>query len=346
LETWLLPGRVGQLKKQWSITTTGQEVCARQAAPVVAGGRLYLAGRESLGAYDAQTGAKIWSHPYADPMDMRTPLLAVSADTLLVGTSGCQSVSDPDGELLALDTATGAVRWTAHTEAPDETLTVDEGVAVVGGADAGWTATTAFRVTTGRQLWQRPDAMPATGVSARGTLLLTDQNADARPDGAVAVDIRTGGLRWRTARSWSVQAADMTGRWFLVNDPGGALLNVDAATGRTAWTQPALAGPLAVDGRRVYVATPTELLCLAVDTGRISWRRGGYAALLRPVVAGGVLYTVAPKKRLETLDRITGRRLGFTATGKPLDHPVVTGGWLYLTDGTRLRGYTAPGIRR
>jgi hypothetical protein len=29
-------------------------------------------------------------------------------------------------------------------------------------------------------------------------------------------------------------------------------------------------------------------------------------------------------------------------TTKPIDHPVIAGDWLYLTDGTRLRAYTVP----
>jgi outer membrane protein assembly factor BamB len=354
LEAWLLPGRVPQLAKQWSITAKGQEVCARQSAPVVADGRLYLTGRVGLGGYSADTGARIWSRPYPDPMDMFTPLLAVSGDTLLAGTSGCQSTSDPDGDLLALNGATGALRWRVHTEAPDYTLTVDRDVVVVGGSDAGYRATTAFRVDNGKRLWQRVDATPAAGVSAGGTMLLSDYGTASDRTGAVAVDISTGAVRWKTTRSWSVQAADPAGLSFLVRDPDGTLLKVDAATGRIVWTKRGLAGPVAVDAGHVYVAwtapggdkSAAVMLSLAADTGRIVWRRAGYAALLRPVVAGGVLYAVAPKQRLETLDAATGRRLRFTATGQPIDHPVVTGGWLYLTDGTHLRGYTVPGIRR
>jgi outer membrane protein assembly factor BamB len=357
-ESWIVPARLGALAKQWSIAATGREVCARQAAPVVAGGRLFLAGRESLGAYDAGTGKKIWTYPYADPMDTRTPLLAVSGDTLLAGTSGCQSVSDPDGVLLALDAASGKPRWQGSTEAPDQTMVVDRGVAVVSGSDAGWMASTAFRISTGKQIWQRARAMPAAGASAGGTVLLTDYTNAFAAVGARAVDITTGAVRWRTGRIWSARAADPTGRSFLVDDPAGALLRVDAATGRVAWTQPGLAGPLAVDARQVYVArtagaevagarvagTTAELVSLAVGSGRVTWRRGGYQSLLRPVVAGGVLYAVTPQKRLDSLNAATGRVLGFSATDKPADHPVVAGDWLYLTDGSRLGAYTVPRI--
>lgn len=340
-ESRLVPGRIGKLRQQWSIPATGQQVCARQAAPVTDGGAIFLPGRESIGAFDADTGEKIWTYPYADPMDIRTPLLAVYSGTLLVATSGCQSVSDPNGELLALDAATGKLRWRARTEAPDETLTVDAGVAVVAGQNAGWMASTAFSIDTGKQLWERPQTMPAAGVATRHTLLLTSYDTVFRPVGAVAVDLGTGTARWQTGRAWSVRAADYTGRFFLVDDTAGTLLKVNATSGKVAWAKLGLGGPLAVDSGQIYVAAGTDLVSVTA-AGRVVWRRNGSASQLRPVAAGGVVYTVTPQNRLETLNAGDGHRLGFTVGYQPLDHPVINDGWLYLTDGSQLRGYTVP----
>jgi outer membrane protein assembly factor BamB len=213
-------------------------------------------------------------------------------------------------------------------------------VAVVAGHDAGWMATTAFSIVTGGRLWERPRTMPAAGVATRDTLLLTGYDDAFRPDGALAVDLGTGKVRWRTVRKWSVQAADYTGRFFLVDDATGTLLKVHATSGRIAWTRRRLGGPLAADRRRIYVASGTDLVSVTTGSGRDVWRRGGAASMLRPVVAGGVVYTVSPKNRLETLSATTGHRLGFTADNNPVDHPVVDDGWLYLTDGSQLRGYT------
>jgi outer membrane protein assembly factor BamB len=339
-ESRLVPSRVGELRQRWSIPATGTQVCARQAPPVSDGGAIFLPGRESVGAFDADTGEKIWTYPYADPMDTRTPLLAVSSGLLLVATSGCQSVSAPSGELLALDAATGALRWKAQTTVPETSLIVDGGVAVVAGGNAEWMATTAFSVATGRRLWERPLAMPAAGVSALGTALLTVRDTVFRPVGAVAVDIATGGVRWRTGSVWSVRAADDTGRFLLAGDPAGTLLKVDATSGTIAWARRGLGGPLAVDRDQIYVASGTDLVCVTAGSGREVWRQGGFASPGRPVVAGGVVYVVSPKDRLDTLDAANGHRLGFTATNKPVDHPVVDGGRLYLTDGDRLRVYT------
>ncbi|MDT4995255.1 MAG: outer membrane protein assembly factor BamB [Actinoplanes sp.] len=341
-ETGLVPATMDKIAPGWSIAATGTEVCARQSAPVLGGGRLFLTGREGVGGYDGRTGRRLWTFRYADPMDTYTPLLALSGRTLLVASSGCQSASDPDGMLTALDTATGRVRWHLRTDSPDATLIVSRGVVVVGGEDAGGIATTAVNLATGAKLWQRPRAMPANGVSAHGVLLLTTTQITTHDtNGAVAVDIATGRPRWRTGEQWSVLAATPDGTSFLVGDAAGALLKVNARTGTTEWTRPGLAGAIAVDDTHVYVSrVDGEVHCLELGTGRRDWHHTGFHGLLRPVVAGHVLYLVEQGRRLVTRNAATGRALPFVAAGKPIDHAVVAGGRIYLTDGSMLRTYT------
>lgn len=139
-------------------------------------------------------------------------------------------------------------------------------------------ATTAFSIATGRQLWERPQTMPAAGVSTRGTLLLTGYDTVFRPDGAVAVDISTGKVRWQTARAWSVRAGDYTGRFFLVDDQTGTLHKVNARSGKIAWKKRPLSAsrwcpPYRGPGRSLTSSsekTSTE--------GMIPYPRSGYAA--------------------------------------------------------------------
>jgi outer membrane protein assembly factor BamB len=341
-ESRLLPGRLGQLARQWTVAATGTQVCASQSAPVTAGGRIFLTGRESLGAYAAKTGKTLWSFPYADPMDTATPRLAVAGSTVLAATWGCQSQSDPDGDLYALDAATGALRWKAHTDAPDVTLVVDRGVVVVGGEDASDDGTTAFDLVTGKKLWERSAAAATAGVSAAGTLLLTGADQNSSPQSTIAVDITTGKTRWRTDRTWSVLAADPSGKFFLVDDPAGALLEVDAGTGKVVWTHDGLPGPVAADTERAYVAGSTAVVALDLATGHTTWERNRGGTALRPVVAGGVVYVAAKAGRVAALAAATGRPLKLPMTAKSVDHAMLDDGWLYLTDGSTLTAYTIP----
>jgi len=350
-ERSLRPGHLRGLAQRWTIAATGDEVCAHQAAPVIDHGRIFLTGREGLGSYDAGTGHQIWTFPYADPMDVRTPLLAVSPvnrGTLLVATAGCQSASDPDGDLFALDPATGAVRWHQHTDWPDYVLTVDRGAVVVAGADAGSLGSIAFSIATGGQLWQEPYAMPAAGVSAGGRMLLTHYTSAVWPDGATAVDMATGRPLWHSAQPWSVRAADPSGTSFLAGGPRGGLARINAVTGAVLWSQPGLDGPLAVSGRTIFVARSgpePDVISVDLASGRPGWISAGFAGpFARPVVAGGVVYVVSTGERLDMIAVADGRRLGFVAASGPNDHAVVAGGWLYLGDGSTLRAYTVPRI--
>lgn len=221
---------------------------------------------------------------------------------------------------------------------------MDRGVVVVAGEDAGSSTTTAFSLATGRKMWEKPLAIPAAGVSAAGVLLLTRNDHESHEQGALAVDITTGRDRWRTGQDWTVRAADPAGAFFLVNDPSGALLKVAAATGEVAWTRPGLSGAVTVDAERAYVAGEKALVALDLSTGGTSWERAGHGPLLRPVVAGGVLYCVTKATRVQALAAATGRPLELPVRASPADHAVVDDGRLYLTDGSHLTAYAAGAV--
>lgn len=69
-----------------------------------------------------------------------------------------------------------------------------------------------------------------------------------------------------------VRAADYTGRFFLVDDTSGALLKVNATSGKIAWTKRGLGGPLAIDRGRTFVAAGTDLVSVTAG-GRFVWWR-------------------------------------------------------------------------
>lgn len=97
---------------------------------------------------------------------------------------------DPDGDVTALDVATGKVVWHHATDIPIVTLAVDKGVAAISGESPSDELTTiAFRTTDGKVLWRKP-MFSSSGVSADGRLLTTHGNATS------AVAITTGAVLW------------------------------------------------------------------------------------------------------------------------------------------------------
>ena len=81
------------------------------STPTVAGGRVFLTGGldsqvdapHAVRAFDAATGAPAWPAPWTSDTGKNLYLDAVADGLVVVGSS--------DGELVALDAATGAVRW-------------------------------------------------------------------------------------------------------------------------------------------------------------------------------------------------------------------------------------------
>ena len=265
----------------------------------------------------------------ADPDDQITALLAVSGSTLLAATNDCQSQSDPDGTLTAYNVATGAVQWAVHRDAPIYAMIVNTGIAVVTGGDAGSDVATGYRVSNGKQAWNRTGVRTDVAVSAGGRILLT--NVDG--SGAVAVSVATGAKVWSTSQRWSAVAASTDGHRMFVTTPAGDLLDVYGTTGGVAWTAKGMAGAIAVDGSRVYIGHDVNLTALSW-AGKLLWDDTIGFQVGRPVVAGGVLY--APQQGASLL--VMKASNGAFADGNPpyagaIGHAVVVNGRLYVTDG-------------
>jgi outer membrane protein assembly factor BamB len=336
-ETVITAATVGKLRARWSLATAEapEGSCARQAPPVVAGGRLFVTDQVGVGAYDVRDGSRIWVHKFLDPGDTVTPLLAVAGGRLLVGWSGCASQSDPDGDLLALDAATGAQQWTVSQDAPVSTMVVDKGFVAVSGGDAAQSATTVYRVGDGGKVWERAKTAMGTGVAAAGRLLLT-RTEEA---GTESVEIATGAVRWKRADTLSAVAADAAGTRFFATDDTGTLWSLSAHSGRSVWWATDAAGPLATDGRRIYVSRGDKVLALAAGTGGSLWTRPAGGAAGRPVLAGGVLYVTAAGNGLTSLKPSSGGSAGFRTGLEAVGHAVVADGRLYVTDGSTLLMY-------
>ena len=83
------------------------------SAPVAAGGLVYAAAEDrSIAAWDVRTGALRWHY--------QPPATPPAAGLPAVGEGGL-TVSYPDGQLIGLDPATGAVRW--QTKLPEQLAT-------------------------------------------------------------------------------------------------------------------------------------------------------------------------------------------------------------------------------
>jgi outer membrane protein assembly factor BamB len=317
---------IGALTPRWTVTLRKHPggACAGYSAPLAAAGRVIATDQLGISAFDFASGTPAWHYNWPDPLDTETPFLAADSGVLIAATSDCNSQSDPDGMLFAVDLATGRLRWQAKVDAPVFTLAVDKGVAVVSGnSPSDQQMVVAYRVADGHVAWRKPN-YESSGVSANGRLLVTDAHVTS------AVNITTGVPLWTANDVWRAAAATPSSDRFLVTNVS-SLSAVNATTGALMWTAPGATNDLlATDGRRVFRADGGSIEARSMSTGHLLWTRLLPGKLAQPVRAGGLLYLGGP-----ILDPATGALVAPKTTG----NLIITGGRLITANKGSLSSY-------
>ncbi len=245
---------------------------AVETAPAVASGTVYVGGTDgSITALRADTGEKRWTvtaDSYAPELYVGgvegSP--AVTDGKLLVATDAC---------VVALDAATGAVRWRREFPAAGEPTVSGERLYVVD-TDA---VTVALDTASGETVWRTEfEASIDTGnrvapAVAGGRVFL------GTTDCLVALDAETGERRWQFPvdfpRPPSVAVTDTSSTVYVGDDD--TVYALDATDGGERWRETVaspLAGPPVVDGDSVHVTVRDEyggVVALDADTGDRRW---------------------------------------------------------------------------
>ncbi|KHD72335.1 hypothetical protein MB27_38245 [Actinoplanes utahensis] len=324
-ETVINGGSVRRLTQKWQATLRTNESCTGFSAPVLAGGRVHVSDQLGVSAQAADNGKTLWRYGWDDPTDTETPRLAVADGLVIVAGGDCNSQSDPDGSLLALDARTGLPRWKQRLDRPVHSVVVDKNVIVVsGGSPSDEDGITAYAVRDGRALWSRAKALTSE-VSADGTILARATDGSGIITGtSLALSITDGRQRWERRAGWTARAADASR--FYVTDKSGVLSAVGVTDGASGWTATGTGNELiAVDGRRVYRVNGKNIEALDARTGKRVWAVAQKADGRQPVLAGGLLYPGGP-----VLNATDGTVAGPAFTGDLL----VAGGRIHqVTDG-------------
>jgi len=202
-------------------TDRGQE-----ATPLMAGGVLYTTTAWSkVYAFDARTGAKLWSY---DPKVPGQAALHACCDVVNRGPAladGKVFVGTLDGRLIALDAKTGALVWSVQTTDPGLPYTITGAPRVVkgkvlignGGAEYGVRGyVSAYDAASGRLDWR----------------FYTTPNPDGKPDGAASDAVLAGKAKatW-FGEAWKKSGGGGTAWDAIVYDPVTDLLYVGTGNG-------------------------------------------------------------------------------------------------------------------
>jgi outer membrane protein assembly factor BamB len=327
-ETVIDSGRIQKIAKKWQVDLRASgESCSGFGGPVLSGGRVYVSDQLGISAHTVATGAVAWRYDWDDPGDSETPRLAVSDGLVIVAGGDCNSQSDPNGQLLALDAGTGLPRWKQWVDIPIYSAVVDKSIVVVsGGSPSDEDAVLAFHVRDGRPAW-RKNRYLTSGVSANGTILArATDGSEVAAGTSAAIAITTGGVRWTRNADWTAQAATPGSETFLATDKAGTLSSVRVSDGQPGWTT--TSGDftqIAVDRERIYRVSGKDVEAFGVADGKRIWTARQKTDGTQPTTAGGLLYTGAA-----VLNAANGKSTGSDLTGRVIVaggriHQVVTG---------------------
>jgi outer membrane protein assembly factor BamB len=366
-EAWAQPGgnaskspghvELGQgLSRIWTAKVTGANPRARLAAsPVMSDGRIYVVDTTArVTAFDANTGAQIWSNALEIEKDGKPSRFGggVSATgTNVFATNGV-------GDVASLAADTGALVWKKRPAGPLRGApTLSNGNVYVMTQD---NQIYALRQSDGEAQWNEAGPVSASGIfgvgapaAAQGTIIAGYSSGEL-----AAYRYENGRSLWsdtlsRTSMSTSVSTltdidADPVidrGRVFALGK-GGRMASYELVSGQRIWeiNIAGISTPV-TSGEWVFVMTDeARLLCVARSTGKIRWisklqryknekKKKKPISWYGPVLAGGRLvitnshgavWSVAPDEGTATEILDVGNDVSLA--------PIVANNILYILD--------------
>lgn len=299
-----LPAEPTQL---WKIPST-----EGLSSPVVANGRVFHFeaenGKEVLRALDAKTGERIWSaeidETFKDSQGPAGPRNTPVVDGTRVYATSCK------GELQCLDAATGKKIWRANFtndfgalfigergKAPGATRHGNNGsplihgdhlIACVGSTNGA--GIVAFNKTDGKVIWKSLNEEAAYAPPVLLNLAGADQIVAFMVNGLFALSPKDGKLLWsfpmETAFARHVTTPVAHKDIVVVSSHQVGMVGVkiskqgSAFKAEQAWlskdTAMNFASPVAVGSHLFGLGPNANLICVEIETGKLTWSKPGY----------------------------------------------------------------------
>jgi len=306
--------------------------------PALAYGRVFLPTFAGLlVALDADSGKVLWRHA-SGRCAWASPAVAdgLVYQTFLLRPPRCDPARGRAGTLVALDAASGRVRWRVALPPTESSPLVWHGLVYVG----DWSGhVSAFDARTGARRWSIVTQGPV-----KGSVAVADGRAYVGAyDGRLyALDARTGRVLWRTSSrsrlgrrgAFYSTPAIAYGRVYL-GSTDGSVYSFGAVSGKLRWSHRTggyVYGSPAVWRRRILVGSyDGRFYALDAATGRVRWSFAGGAPISGSAsVLGRIVYLSTLGERTFGLDAAIGRELWRFPDGK-YSPMVADGRRLYLT---------------
>lgn len=325
------------------------------AAPVIGGGMLFAVGGDGqLTAFDASTGARLWSYTPDLTSDARPSAFGGGASY----DDGKVYMTDGSGNVVALNAQTGAELWKVKPSGPLRgSPTIAFGSVFVMTQD---NQIFALSASDGSVQWQDSGSATLAGVfgvaapaAGQGTVIAGYSSGEL-----VAHRYENGRTLWADAlarTSISTQVGSLTdidadpiidqGRVYALGQ-GGRMAAYELVTGQRIWelNLSGISTP-AIAGEWIFTLTDdARLLAIARSTGRVRWLtqlpkwrnvedEKGPIYWSGPVLAGGNLWAVNSEGELYRISTEEGSASLFNDLDQSVSlAPVVANNTLYVLD--------------
>jgi len=286
-----------------------------RSSPAVADGKVVTLGLNGvLSCLDAATGKVVWRK---DPFPKVTPKFYTAMSPLIVDGLCVAHLGGPgNGALMALDLASGEIKWQWTAEGPDYASPV---VTTVGDSKQIVTlsekSVVGIAVADGKLLWQLPFVPQGRSYNSATPVV----------DGATVIFAAAG-------RGFFAVKIERQG---------------DAFVAKEVWKNPAVAvqfsSPVLKDGMLYGISDRSTLFCLNAQTGEAVWTdatprgRGSFGSVLD---AGAVMLALPSTSELlvfkpgtKEYSEIAKLKLADSPT---YAHPVVAGNRIFMKDADAL----------
>lgn len=350
--------------RAWSAKIAGTTGRVRlAAAPVVGDGKLFVVDTDAVvHAFDANTGAKLWS--LATSSDKENRNAAFGGGVSVEG--GRAFATNGLGDVVAIDVATGAEVWRKKPGGPLRGApTLFLGNAYVVSQD---NQLFALAQTDGAVVWTQsgtPETQGVFGVAApaaaQGTIVAGFSSGELN-----AYRYENGRSLWTDTLSRSTISTSVSslvdidaepvidqGRVYAVGQ-GERMAAVELASGNRIWEQnfAGISTPW-VAGEWIFVMTDdARLVCIARGSGKIRWisqmpawrdeeDKKGPITWVGPVLAGDRLWLANSRGELVAVSPMDGSRGSTTEIGDKISlPPIVASNTLYvLSDKGEITAY-------
>ncbi len=326
------------------------------AAPVVADGRVFVLDSNAGLSAVSTAGALLWQTSLTPDFDTNS---ALSGGGLSVD-GGTVFATSPYGEVIALDAATGGIRWRQKLDAAISGAPLAAGGAVYAAARDG--SVWALGASDGRILWtevgnRSPNALLGSGAPTlgEGKVFFPLSSGEVLAFGTDGTTLWSAAVTGQIAGRAYSNLSDLTGDPVLsggtlfVGSASGTTAAIDAETGARIWTAPqgALNAPLVVGGSVFVVTSEARLVRLDSSTGAQIWdagmpnfvnekpkKRQAVFAHFGPVLAGGRVAVASGDGVLRLFDAAGGALVGTAEIpGGAAAAPALAGGQMFIVTG-------------